>query len=94
MRRNFLTTFKFQGRGLLTFVFLVTRVMKKDKFSQYWAQVEYCHFKAGLVELPVSKQIWNQLAEDWATLAQSQMLPRRQRSLLASRVEREHVLAA
>lgn len=49
--------------------------MEKDKFSKYWAQVEYCHFKGGLVDLPVSRQIWNQLAEDWAALAQSQTLP-------------------
>ncbi|MEP7172796.1 MAG: hypothetical protein ABI705_04820 [Aestuariivirga sp.] len=68
--------------------------MEKDKFSKYWGQVEYCHFKAGLVELPVSRQIWNQLAEDWSALAQSQMLPRRQRSLLPAREDWEQNIAA
>ena len=68
--------------------------MEKDKFSKYWAQVEYCHFKSGLVKLPVSRQVWSQLAEDWATLAQSQMLPRRKRSLLPVREEREQNIAA
>ena len=68
--------------------------MEKDKFSKYWAQVEYCHFKAGLVDLPVSRQIWNQLAEYWAALAQSQTLPRRQRSLLPAQETREQNIAA
>ena len=68
--------------------------MNEDNFSRYWAQVEYCHFKAGLVELPISRQIWNQLAEDWAALAQSQMLPRRERSLLPMRVALEQKIAA
>jgi len=68
--------------------------MDEDKFSEYWAQVEYCHFKAGMVALPVTQQIWNQLAEDWATLAQSQMLPARERSLMPSREEWEQSIAA
>lgn len=68
--------------------------MEKDKFSKYWEQVEYCHFKAGLVDLPVSRQLWNQLAEDWAALAQTQMLPRRQRSLLPVREAWEQNIAA
>ena len=68
--------------------------MDNDRFSEYWAQVEYCHFKIGMVASPVSQQIWNQLAEDWAARAQSQMLPRRQRSLLPSRAEWEQSIAA
>ena len=69
-------------------------VMKEDSFSRYWSQVEYCHFKAGIVALPVSQQLWNQLAEDWATLAQSQTLPKRQRSLLPPLKQWEQNIAA
>jgi hypothetical protein len=32
--------------------------MKEDNFSRYWAQVEYCYFKAGRVALPVSQRLW------------------------------------
>ena len=68
--------------------------MDNDRFSEYWAQVEYCHFKAGMVALPVSQQIWNQLAEDWAALAQSQILPPSEQSLLPPREEWEQFIAA
>ena len=68
--------------------------MIKKNFSAYWAQVEYCNFKAGLVELPVTRQLWIGLAQDWATLAQSQTLPKRQRSLLPQQEIAENSLAA
>jgi hypothetical protein len=68
--------------------------MKKNRFSAYWAQVEYCQFKSSLVALPASRQLWNQLAEDWAELAQTQFLPVKERSLLPRAAEPEHSLAA
>lgn len=68
--------------------------MDANSFSEYWAQVEYCNFKAGLVTLPASKQLWIQLAQDWATLAQSLQLPASDQSLLPPLEELEHSLAA
>jgi hypothetical protein len=68
--------------------------MNKRNFSAYWAQVENCNFKAGLVELPASRQLWIDLAQDWAALAQSQTLPKRERSLLPRKENREQFLAA
>jgi hypothetical protein len=68
--------------------------MTKKNFSAYWAQVEYCNFKAGMVDLPASRQLWIDLAQDWAALAQCQTLPKRERSLLPHQDDREHFLAA
>jgi len=68
--------------------------MNKNRFSEYWTQVEYCQFKSSLVALPANRQLWNQLAEDWAALAQSQFQPARERSLLPGVAAREHSLAA
>ena len=68
--------------------------MNKKNFSAYWAQVEYCNFKAGLVGLPVSRQLWIDLAQDWAALAQRQALPKRERSLLPQHKEMELFKAA
>lgn len=68
--------------------------MNKNRFSQYWTQVEYCRFKSSLVALPANRQLWNQLAEDWAALAQSQFQRASERSLLPGAVAREQSLAA
>jgi hypothetical protein len=68
--------------------------MNKNRFSEFWTQVEYCQLKAELVTLPASKRLWTQLAEDWSALAHSQFQPVRERSLLATHVESEQSLAA
>lgn len=68
--------------------------MNKNRFSEYWTQVEYCQLKAELVTLPASRRLWSQLAEDWSALAHSQFQPARERSLLPATVEQEHSLAA
>jgi hypothetical protein len=49
--------------------------MDESKFAEYWAQAEFCYFKAGLVRYPVSKQLWINLAHDWVALAESEVPP-------------------
>ena len=47
--------------------------MYENKFAEYWAQAEYCYFKAGLVGYPASKQLWIQMAQDWIVLAENEV---------------------
>ena len=49
--------------------------MNESKFAEYWAQAEFCYFKAGLVRYPASKQLWINLAQDWVALAESEVPP-------------------
>ena len=41
----------------------------KHKFAEYWAQAQFCYFKAEAAKGPISKHLWIQLAQDWIALA-------------------------
>jgi hypothetical protein len=43
--------------------------MNEHKFAEYWAQAQFCYFKAEAANGPVSKYLWIQLAQDWIILA-------------------------
>ena len=44
--------------------------MNEDKFGEYWAQAQFCYFKAEGTKGPASKHLWIQLAQDWIALAE------------------------
>ena len=48
--------------------------MNESKFSEYWAQVQFCYFRAEAAKNPASKHLWIQLAQDWIALAEN-MVP-------------------
>ena len=43
--------------------------MNEHKFAEYWAQAQFCYFKAEAAKGPISKHLWIQLAQDWIALA-------------------------
>jgi hypothetical protein len=43
--------------------------MNEHKFAEYWAQAQFCYFKAEAAKGAVSKHLWIQLAQDWIALA-------------------------
>ena len=43
--------------------------MNESKFAEYWAQAQFCYFKAEAAKGPASKHLWIQLAQDWIALA-------------------------
>ena len=47
--------------------------MNESKFSEYWAQVQFCYFRAEAAKNPVAKHLWIQLAQDWIALAENLM---------------------
>ena len=45
--------------------------MHEGKFSEYWAQAQFCYLKAEAAKRPSSKQLWIQLAHDWIGLSEA-----------------------
>jgi hypothetical protein len=45
--------------------------MHESKFSEYWAQAQFCYFKAEAAKGPVAKHLWIQMAQDWIALAET-----------------------
>ena len=45
--------------------------MNQNKFSEYWAQAQFCYSRAEVAKNPASKRLWIQLAQDWIALSQS-----------------------
>jgi hypothetical protein len=45
--------------------------MNESKFSEYWAQAQFCYLKAEAAKHPTSKQLWIQLAHDWIALSEA-----------------------
>jgi hypothetical protein len=43
--------------------------MNEHKFAEYWAQAQFCYFKAEAAKGAISKHLWIQLAQDWIALA-------------------------
>ena len=60
--------------------------MHESKFSEYWAQAQFCYFKAEAAKGPVSKHLWLQMAQDWIALAET-VVPQIQRQNNQSPVE-------
>jgi hypothetical protein len=44
--------------------------MNESKFSEYWAQAQFCYRKAEATKHPASKQLGIQLAHDWIALSE------------------------
>lgn len=44
--------------------------MHESKFSEYWAQAQFCYFRAEAAKNPASRHLWIQLAQDWIALAE------------------------
>ena len=49
--------------------------MNEHKFAEYWAQAQFCYFKAEAAKGAISKHLWIQLAQDWIALADTSALP-------------------
>jgi hypothetical protein len=47
--------------------------MHESKFSEYWAQAQFCYFRAEAAKNPAAKHLWIQLAQDWIALAETLM---------------------
>ncbi len=45
--------------------------MNESKFSEYWAQAQFCYFRAEAAKNPASKHLWIQLAQDWIALSEN-----------------------
>ena len=45
--------------------------MTEGKFAEYWAQAQFCYFKAEAAKGSASKHLWIQLAQDWIALAEN-----------------------
>ena len=45
--------------------------MHESKFSEYWAQAQFCYFRAEAAKSPAAKHLWIQLAQDWIALAEN-----------------------
>jgi hypothetical protein len=45
--------------------------MYESKFADYWAQAQFCYFKAEAARGPASKLLWIHLAQDWIALAET-----------------------
>ena len=45
--------------------------MIEGKFSEYWTQALFCHFKAEAAKGSASKHLWIHLAQDWIALAET-----------------------
>lgn len=39
--------------------------MDDRNFAEYWAQAQFCYFKAETAKGPAAKHLWLQLAQDW-----------------------------
>ena len=44
--------------------------MNEGKFSEYWAQAQFCYFRAEATSNPAVKHLWIQLAQDWIALSE------------------------
>ena len=45
--------------------------MNESKYSEYWAQAQFCYFRAEAAKNPAAKHLWIQLAQDWIALAEN-----------------------
>ena len=45
--------------------------MNESKFSEYWAQAQFCYLKAEAAKNPASRQLWIQLGHDWVALSET-----------------------
>ena len=45
--------------------------MYEGKFSEYWAQAQFCYFSAEVAKSPTTKHLWIELAQDWIALAEN-----------------------
>ncbi len=43
--------------------------MDKSKFSEHWAQAQFCYFRAEATKNTTIKHLWIQLAQDWIALS-------------------------
>jgi hypothetical protein len=68
--------------------------MSESKFSEYWAQAQFCYFRAEAAKNPVSQQLWIQLAQDWIALAENLVPQSDQQNYSRRKQELEPFLAA
>jgi hypothetical protein len=68
--------------------------MHESKFSEYWAQAQFCYFRAEAAKNPVTKHLWIQLAQDWIALAENLMPQSDQQGDYRQREQLEPFLAA
>lgn len=47
--------------------------MIESTFSEYWAQAQFCYFKAEKARGPASKHLWIHMAQDWIALSEGLM---------------------
>jgi hypothetical protein len=45
--------------------------MDQNKFSQYWAEAQFCYTRAEVAKNPASKGLWIELAQDWVALSEN-----------------------
>lgn len=68
--------------------------MSESKFSEYWAQAQFCYFRAEGAKNPVSQQLWIQLAQDWIALAENLVPQSDQQNYSRRKQQLEPFLAA
>jgi hypothetical protein len=68
--------------------------MHESKFSEYWAQAQFCYFRAEEAKNPATKHLWIQLAQDWIALAETLTPQSGQQDDYRPREEVEPFLAA
>ena len=68
--------------------------MHESKFLEYWAQAQFCYFRAEAVKGPAAKHLWIQLAQDWIALAETLMPQSIQQDDYRPREQLEPFLAA
>ena len=72
----------------------VRYVMYDSKFSEYWAQAQFCYFSAEAAKNAAIKHLWIQLAQDWIALAEKLMPESSQQDHSRPGEEMEPFLAA
>jgi hypothetical protein len=68
--------------------------MNNSKFSEYWAQAQFCYIKADATKYPASKQLWIQLGHDWIALSESVISQSDQENYIPTRKPAEPLLVA
>ena len=68
--------------------------MNESKFAEYWAQAQFCYFKAEAAKGPASKHLWMQMAQDWIALAETLVPQSDQQNDYTPREQLEPFIAA
>lgn len=68
--------------------------MNESKFAEYWAQAQFCYFKAEAAKGPASKHLWMQMAQDWIALADPIVLRPDEQNVPGLKEELEPFIAA